>query len=144
MTKDLLPEENIKLGVSFQDKYEAIRASGEILYENGYVEQEYITDMLHREDVITTCIGNGLAIPHGIANSEEDILCSGLSFIQVPEGVSFGEETAYIIIGIAGKNGDHLNLLSKVALAFCNLDTVEKFKKAKTKAEVRALLSLTD
>lgn len=144
MSKELLTESTIVLNASFKDKYEAIRAAGELLYQSGYVEEEYIADMLKREEIVTTYVGNGLSIPHGIANSEKDIVCSGLSFIQVPDGVAFGDEMAYIIIGIAGKNGEHLTLLGKIATTFCNLEKVEKLKKATTKKEILEFLTISE
>ena len=94
--KELFTEDNIILNASFATKEDAIRTAGEILCNNGYVEKEYIQDMLTRETIVTTYVGNGLAIPHGIANSEKNIKHSGLSFIQVPDGVSFGDEKAIL------------------------------------------------
>lgn len=140
--KELFTEENIMLNVSFDTKEDAIRTAGEILYHNGYVEKEYIQDMLNRETIVTTYVGNGLAIPHGIANSEKNIKHSGLSFIQVPEGVSFGEEKAYTIIGIAGKDGEHLELLGKIAMIFFDVEKAKQFKTASTKQKILELLVL--
>jgi len=140
--KELFCEDNIILNASFDTKENAIKAAGEILYNGGYVEKAYIQDMLNREKIVTTYVGNGLAIPHGIANSEKNILCSGLSFIQIPNGVSFGDDTAYIMIGIAGKNGEHLDLLGKIAMIFFDAQKDAKFKKEATKKEVLELLTL--
>lgn len=140
--KELFCENNIKLNASFDTKEDAIKAAGEILYNGGYVEKEYIQDMLNREKIVTTYVGNGLAIPHGIANSEKSILYSGLSFIQIPNGVSFGDEKAYSIIGIAGKDGEHLELLGKIAMIFFNVQKAGRFKQATSKKEILALLTL--
>lgn len=140
--KELFTEDNIILNASFATKEDAIRTAGEILYNNGYVEEEYIQDMLTRETIVTTYVGNGLAIPHGIANSEKNIKHSGLSFIQVPDGVSFGDEKAYTIIGIAGKDGEHLELLGKIAMIFFDAQKAEQFKSAATKQKILDLLVL--
>ncbi len=140
--KDLFTEDNIILNASFATKEQAIQAAGDILYHNGYVEKEYIDDMLTRETIVTTYVGNGLAIPHGIANSEKNIKHSGLSFIQVPDGVSFGDEKAYTIIGIAGKDGEHLELLGKIAMIFFDVSKAEQFKNAASKQEILELLVL--
>ena len=61
--KSIFNEDNIRLNASFATKEEAIRAAGQILVDNGYVKEEYIDDMLKREEVVSTYIGNHIAIP---------------------------------------------------------------------------------
>lgn len=56
--KSIFNEDNIRLNASFATKEEAIRAAGQILADNGYVKEEYIDDMLKREEVVSTYIGN--------------------------------------------------------------------------------------
>ena len=141
MCKSIICEENIVLQAEFDNKWDAIRACGEILVNQGYVAEEYIDDMLEREKVATVHIGNHLAIPDGIANSECHIFHSGISFIQVPKGVSFGEDTAYLMVGIAGKDGTHIEILSNIALACCELDTVELLRNTKDKRTIIDIFS---
>lgn len=127
-SKPIFSIENICLKKSFKDKNEAIQACGQILVDNGYVTKEYIDDMLLREQTASVYVGNHLAIPHGVNGSEKHILHSGISFVQVPNGVKFGEETAYILIGIAGKDGQHIQILSSVATIFSEEANIEKLK----------------
>ena len=61
--KSIFNEDNIRLNAAFATKEEAIRAAGQILADNGYVKEEYIDDMLKREEVVSTYIGNHIAIP---------------------------------------------------------------------------------
>lgn len=115
--KPILSEENIALNVKVKDKEEAIRYAGKILMENAYTTPKYIEHMLERQRRFSVYIGNHLAIPHGIESSDSEIYTSGLSVVQVPEGVDFGDgNIAYVVIGIAGKDGTHLNMLSNIAL----------------------------
>lgn len=139
--KAIFAKENIMLNQVCKDKWEAIRACGQILVDRGYVTPEYINDMILREKNASVYVGNHLAIPHGIADSEKHILSSGLVFLQVPEGVKFGDETAYVIIGIAGKNGKHIQILSSVATVCTDLKNIELLKKAKDENQVLDLLS---
>ena len=141
MYKKVIDENNIVLQAEFDNKWDAIRACGKILVEQGYVAEEYVEDMIEREKVATVYIGNLLAIPHGIANSENHIYYSGISFIQVPKGVSFGEDTAYLMVGIAGKDGTHIEILSNIALACCELDTVELLRNTKDKRMIIDIFS---
>jgi PTS system mannitol-specific IIA component len=141
MKKEIFAEDNIILNASFDTKEEAIIAAGMILYDNGYVEKEYIDDMLEREKVVSTYIGNCLAIPHGIRNSDEKIFHSGISFIQVPGGVAFREGVANLVIGIAGKDDEHLEMLGKLACICSEMENVERLIKAESNAEIIEMLS---
>lgn len=139
--KPILSEDNIILNVKVKDKEEAIRYAGKILNENGYTSPKYIEHMLEREKRFSVYIGNHLAIPHGIESSDPEIYTSGLSVLQIPEGVDFGDgNTAYVVIGIAGKDGTHLNMLSNIALICAEEENIEKMRYAKNKKEIMELL----
>lgn len=135
-------ESSILLDQKFGDKYEAIKKAGQILIDRGCVDPEYIDAMIERDEKVSVYIGNGVAIPHGVAGSEKYIKASGVSFIQVPDGVSFGEgKTAYLVIGIAGVNDEHLDILAKLAITCSDLDKVEELRTAKSKDEVLSVLA---
>ncbi len=112
---EVLSKNNIKVGLRVADKYEAIRMAGRLLVEGGYVDENYIDAMIRREDDLSTYMGNGVAIPHGVGRAKEFIKKSGLVVLQFPEGIDFGEEKAYLVIGIAGVGDEHLNILSNIA-----------------------------
>ena len=128
--KPILQEDNIILQAAYADRWSAIQACGEILVKQGYVKAAYIEDMMERERLVSVYVGNHVAIPHGIANSEQHILESGLSVLQIPEGVDFDGEKAYIMIGIAG-DGVHMQLLSQIALVCMEQEQVERLRTSK-------------
>ena len=139
--KPILSEENIALNVKVKDKEEAIRYAGKILVENAYTTPKYIEHMMERERRFSVYIGNHLAIPHGIESSDSEIYTSGLSVVQIPEGVDFGDgNMAYVVIGIAGKDGTHLNMLSNIALICAEEENIEKMRHAENKQEIMELL----
>ena len=139
--KPILSEENIALNVKVKDKEEAIRYAGKILVENAYTTPKYIEHMMERERRFSVYIGNHLAIPHGIESSDSEIYTSGLSVVQIPEGVDFGDgNIAYVVIGIAGKDGTHLNMLSNIALICAEEESIEKMRHAENKQEIMELL----
>jgi PTS system mannitol-specific IIA component len=138
----ILKEANIQLNQSFASKTDAIKATGQVLVEQGYVKEQYIEQMLKREELSSTYMGNFIAIPHGTEESKEDVLQSGLSVIQVPEGVDFGNgNIVKILIGIAGKGNEHLEILSKIAIVCSEEENVEKLVQAKSKEDIISLLS---
>lgn len=113
----ILRKNNIVLGLKSAERDDVIRMAGRRLYKSGYVNEEYIEAMIEREQDLTTYIGKGIAIPHGVGRAKENIKKSGMVVLQFPEGVSFGDEIAYLVIGIAGVGNEHLNILSNIATA---------------------------
>lgn len=134
--KDILVKESILLNQEIGSKEEAIRMAGELLVRNGYVKENYIEEMLKREDLSTTYIGNDIAIPHGTETAKDEVLTSGISVIQVPNGVDFNGEKARVIFGIAGKDNTHIDILSNIAIICSEMENVEKIVAAKSKEEI--------
>lgn len=134
--QNLFPEENILLNVKVSNKVEAITMAGNLLKKQGYVQQEYIDAMIRRDEQASVYLGNHFAIPHGVAGSEKYINKSGISFLQIPDGVDFDGETAYVIVGIAGKDGEHIEILGNIAAVCTDLDNIEKLRTTQDKKEV--------
>ncbi len=134
---EILTPQTIELKASLGSQEEAIRRAGELLLENGNVEQRYVDSMFEREQSVSTYMGNAVAIPHGTNEAKQWVTKSGLSIITVPEGVEYGDgEVAKLIVGIAGKGDDHLEILSKIALVVSEEENVEKIVAAETKEEL--------
>lgn len=142
MAKDVLSKDNIQLGVTLNSKEEAIRYTGDILVNNGYVEPSYIDKMLEREEVTSTFMGNGVAIPHGTEEAKNDVKETGLTVTTVPDGVDFGDgNMVKVLIGIAGKGDEHLEILSKIALVCAEAENVEKIVNTDSKEEILKLFA---
>lgn len=138
----ILKKENIILNSSLASKEEAIKKAGQILVEQGYVSEDYVPAMLQREEISSTYMSNFLAIPHGTDEAKTAVLNSGLSVIQAPNGVDFGDgNIVKLIIGIAGKDGEHLELLSQIAIVCSEMENVEKLVAAKSEEEIIQILS---
>ncbi|GMA64436.1 PTS sugar transporter subunit IIA [Alicyclobacillus fastidiosus] len=132
-----LQESNIILNVASEDKDAAIKRVGNKLVENGYVEARYVEGMLAREESMTTYIGNGVAIPHSMPEYVQHILHSGIVIAQYPDGVDFGNgNVANLVVGIAGKGEEHMEVLSKIAIVCSEQENVDKLVNAKTAREV--------
>ena len=82
--------------------------------------------MLPRENITSTYMGMGLAIPHGTAQAKESVLHSGIVVLQYPGGVDFDGEKARLIVGIAGVGDEHLTILAKVAGALDDEELLEQ------------------
>lgn len=138
---NILVPEGIILNQKSVTKEEAITAAGQLLTDLGYVDKEYIPLMLEREKIVTTYIGMGLAIPHGTTHDEGIIHRTGIVLIQYPEGIDFGDEKAQLVIGIAGKGGEHMEILSKICTALEDETILEKMKTTVDKEWIMKQLS---
>jgi PTS system mannitol-specific IIC component len=115
INNDLIKKENILINQVDDTKEETIKKAGNILVKNGYVDSSYVDSMLLREKDISTYMGKGIAIPHGEESSKNTIKKSGVSIVLYPNGVDFDGNKAYIVVGIAGKENEHLGIISRIA-----------------------------
>jgi mannitol/fructose-specific phosphotransferase system IIA component len=108
----------IRLEARAADKIDAIRQAGELLVTSGCVEAPYVDGMLAREETMSTYLGNGVSIPHGEFDDRAFIKQTGISVLQLREGVEWEDgEKAYLIIGIAAAEDDHVGVLANLAEA---------------------------
>ena len=126
--RQVIVREGIRLGQKPVSKEAAIKAAGELLHQLGYVGEDYIDAMQEREQLVTTYMGMGVAIPHGTTQAKETVKKTGIVFLQYPEGVDFGDEKAQLIFGIAGIGDEHLDLLSNICTMLEDEDKLEKLK----------------
>jgi len=112
----ILSKDRISLQASATDKADAIRKAGELLVSSGCVLPEYVDGMLAREQSMSTSLGNGVAIPHGIYENRGHILQTGISVLQLKDGVEWDEgEKVFMVIGIAASSDEHVGVLSNLA-----------------------------
>ncbi len=142
LKEGILLKENVKVGLKSVSKEDAIRAAGELLFKSGYVEKPYIEGMLARERDISTYIGQGIAIPHGENAVKKHVIKTGLVVMQYPQGVKFSDEnTAHLIVGIAGKGDDHLAIIANLATITMEYSEAD-LKKAYTTDDPQVLFDM--
>ena len=141
-SNELLNEKNILLNLENESKEEAIIRAGNLLFNNGYVGYEYINSMLEREKRISTYIGYGVAMPHGTEFGKEQVKRAGIVVLQYPEGINFGGQKAYLLIAIAAKGEEHLEILSNIAQALGDVEAIENLKTTKNSKDVLKVFNL--
>jgi mannitol/fructose-specific phosphotransferase system IIA component len=105
---DVLTPESVRLGARAASKVDAIRQSGDMLVKAGYATPSYVDGMLAREKVISTYLGNGIAIPHGQPEDLASVYHTGVSVLQLPDGVEWEPgKKAYLVIGLAAPSTSH-------------------------------------
>ncbi len=135
----------IKLGQVFETQEEAIIFCGEQLLAGGYVTADYIPAMIERNRELSVYMGNFIAIPHGTDAAKKEVLKTGITIVQVPRGVNFGDDAepkiATILFGIAGVGNEHLDLIQKISIFCADVDNVVKLADAQTAEEIADLLN---
>ena len=136
-----LPESNIHLAASADNKQQAITLAANALEQAGYVESGYLQGMLGREQQTSTFLGNGIAIPHGTLETRGMVKNTGVQIFQFPQGIEWGEgNIAYVVIGIAARSDEHLALLRQLTHVLGDEDTAAKLATLTDVKKFRAIL----
>lgn len=123
---EMLKKEAIILNCQSCTSDQAIVAMGELLQSHGYIEEPYIQGMLNRDHDLTTYLGNNLAIPHGEFDVKKYVLNTGIAVMIYPDGIDWNGNLVRIVIGIAAKGDDHMEILSNIAITLCEMETVNQ------------------
>ena len=138
---DVLTLSQVRVPGTAHSKDEAIREAGGILVDAGAVDPDYIDSMFERERSVSTYMGNYLAIPHGTNESKDSIKRSALSVIRYDAPIDWDGNEVRFALGIAGYQGGHMDILSRIAILFSDMDEVDKLLAARSAEEVFQLLN---
>jgi PTS system mannitol-specific IIA component len=131
-TNNVLTPEMVRIHPGSATREQAMQEATDLLVAAGAVTAAYYEAMQDRERTVSTFMGNGLAIPHGTNDTKDTVLGSALTFVRYDGGVDWGGQQATFVVGIAGKGGEHLEILSKIAILFSDDSEVEKLRAAAT------------
>ena len=128
---EILKRRNIILNQPKEDREKVIRRCGRMLLDSGYVKERYIEGMIKRDNAFSTAIGNHIAIPHGENDYKQDIISAGMVVLTYPEGIDWHGSTVYLVVGIAAKGDEHLEILGNIVEHFeTGEDTINLVKSA--------------
>jgi PTS system nitrogen regulatory IIA component len=117
---DFLKKEAVKVGMTAKTKDEALKELVDLLVDSGQVDnkRKLLSVLREREDLGSTGIGQGLAIPHGKCDCVSALCCAvGVS----KNGVNFDSldgERVYVFCLLVAPDqeaGLHLKALARVA-----------------------------
>jgi len=145
---DLLTPDGIQLKLAARSKEAAITELVHLLSNakklsgsNG--PDHYIAEVMAREKVSSTGIGNGIAIPHVlVAEVKEIIMAVGRSAKGVPFESVDGKPAhlIFLIIGPQGKNNEYLKILSQLSRYLDDRGFFDALMKVETPEDAIALL----
>ena len=139
---DLLKPEAIRLNQPVADKAEAIEQLIGLHAAVGNIHDEEVfrQDILKREELGSTAVGEGVAIPHAKSAA---VSTPGLAAMTVPNGVDYGapdgKPSDILFMIAAPMDGDlHLEVLSRLMTLLMDENLRMNLRTAKTPAEFLA------
>ena len=98
--------------------------------------------MCIRDSPYTTYLpGAGVAIPHGMSDGFKHIKHTGISVLQIPNGVDWLDEKVYIVIAIAANSDEHMNVLASLSDALESEEDAQKLWRTDSVDELFSILS---
>ena len=139
---DLLTRDTVRLGVTATDRDDAIDQAGALLMDVGAVEQGYVDAMHEREQVMSSFMGEGFALPHGTNDSRQHVNRAALAFLQFAEPVEWeGDDMAQAAVAVASASDEHVGVLAQLAQVLADPDKAERLRTTDDVDEVLALLA---
>lgn len=121
----VLTEKTVRLRAKAADRADAIKQAGRLLVAAGYVSPDYVEGMLARERMASNYLGNGIAIPHGRLEDLKHVYHTGLSVLQLPQGVEWNAgERAYLVIGLAAISNEYVVILTNLVELLQNIEDI--------------------
>lgn len=141
---NVIDDRLLKVDLEAKDKEEAITKVCELLYKEKYISDvdSFKLDVLKREELGETGIGNGVAIPHGKSSS---VIKNTVSICKLKDSIeweSFDGKGVNVIILFAVQDDiesakEHLKLLASVARKLGRDEVIESLRNAKDEKELK-------
>jgi PTS system mannitol-specific IIA component len=138
--RPVLAERGVRLTEVAPDRVAAIHRCADVLEELGAVHPAYREAMLDREWAMSTYVGEGVAIPHGLDVSRVLVRRDSLAVLRFPEGVDWDGHRATVCVAIAARGDGHVALLSALADVLLDPDRARALREAVDPAAVVAML----
>ncbi|WP_445155847.1 PTS mannitol transporter subunit IICBA [Arthrobacter sp. Hor0625] len=132
----ILVADSVVLSGTATTRDAAIDEAGRLLLDRGAVDAGYLDAMHEREESVSTYMGSYLAIPHGTNAAKDHIMKSAVSVVRYPDGIDWNGKEVKFVVGVAGINNEHLQILSSIAKVFTNKAQVAQLEAATTVDEV--------
>lgn len=144
----LINENLITLDIEATDKADVIRQMALLAEKAGKISSldEFIQDVLERENNFSTGVGNGIAIPHGKSKAVKEAM---FVFGKIRQGIDWGSHDGSLVnliflLGVPAENPNnvHLKILSQLSMKLMDEDFIEILNNADTKQGILEALSI--
>ena len=146
---DFLKEGAVRAHLKAKGKKEVIEELVNLLVETGEIEdeEELIRALLQREELGSTGIGQGVAIPHAKSDVVRGVIAA---FGQSPEGIEFDAVDGkrahlfFLLVAPTDSTGPHLKALARLSRLLRDKSFREALRKAKTDEELIRVIKEED
>ena len=139
---DFLIADAIEPNLKSNNKTDAIKELTALLKSTGTISdtESVAKVVLEREELGSTGIGDGIAVPHGKSDAVDKVVAA---FGKSEKGIDFESETddvpvrlIFLLIAPTGSSGPHLLALARISRLLRNKGFRERLIKAKSKSEI--------
>ena len=142
---ELLGKDTIKLNLKANSKMEVLDQLVDVLYDAGRLNDKelYKEEILKRESLSSTGIGEGIGIPHGKTSAVKK---ASLALGIFRDGVDFDSldgapvNIVFMIAAPEGANNEHLETLSRLSVLLMNPEFKEGLLSSKVPEDVFSIL----
>jgi PTS system nitrogen regulatory IIA component len=139
---DFLISEAIEPNLKSTNKTDAIKELVAMLKTTGTIADDEIVArvVLEREELGSTGIGEGIAVPHGKSDLVDNVVAV---FGRSEKGIDFKSEVdnvpvrlVFLLVAPIGSSGPHLLALARISRLLKSKDFRERLLKAKSKSDI--------
>ena len=144
---EVLKKEHIVTKLNAKTKEEALAALTDVLCATGNIadREAFLKDVLDREAISTTVIGNGIAIPHGKSENVAETTVAVGRLTEPVEWKSVDDKPVEFIVLLAvnekDKTGLHVRILSEMARKLASEENCRRLLNAKDADEIVSIFS---
>lgn len=134
---DILPLKNIKIAKYMNNWEQAVFEAGKILKDNGYIKEKYLYEMIEKikELGMYMLIGEGIILPH--ADIGENVIKTGISYLQLKTPVLFQNiEIKHIFALASCDKKEHIKGLLELKENIDEKNLKEILEKCQTEKEI--------
>lgn len=144
--KDILREDTIKIPLDSQEKRQIIEEMVELLADAHRIKDrnEVLKAVLDREAVMSTGVGDQVAIPHGKAEGAPEIAAAFGITKQAVDFQSIDEKPVrlvWLLVGPPNQTGPHLKALSRISRLMHKREFRARLIAARSAAEALAFIA---
>jgi mannitol/fructose-specific phosphotransferase system IIA component len=115
MSNHLIQASGIRIAAAASSREEAVALCGKTLLELGAVSEEYVPAMWEREQIISSYMGEGVAMPHGTDEARAFVKFDQLVFLRFVNDIDWDGVPVRACIGIAANGDQHGQILGNLA-----------------------------
>jgi fructose-specific phosphotransferase system IIA component len=142
---NIFSKEMIYINTNIKNKRDFLKNMAKLAYENKKIEnsKDFYNALKKRENISTTGVGFGIAIPHGKSKTVKEPFVAFTKLENEIEWKSLDEKPVNLIFTIGvPENSDnvHLKILQKLSIKLMDEDFREELKKTNDKEKLIKIL----